>query len=1374
MLTRSWIKFFEGSQPFLLASISQTDLDGIEKDYHQRLDEARRDPSLEGLQLWISYGHAEIIKLLLTWQGQLRQQEISVTSKLDALIVNQLRDHFKAYIALLNGANRWYYTGQYDFNPLIDIAVWDLDLIDLYTTDESFYNAGKDGESISTLLNLLDDVFSAFLRVSRQLVELMPDAFDESLNPLLEEHRQTHAPHLGLLFAFLELFNLFQGDLNRISQQHLEFFYQKVLRIKPLPAIPDSVHLLLETAQTVKDPYLVKQGTPLLATSKDNNNADVRFETDNEIIVDKAQVKELKTLYLNPVQVGGKPFVEGLYVAPVADSMDGQGVAFPDPKVVQWPTLGRKESPRQFPGKEIGEPYPPARLGWIFASPVLLLNEGKRTITITIQGIHDKNRINSLEGPGKERVLEKLSKLIADSMGISFSGKEKWIAPSIKPEIQIDGLDTDNLTITIKATLDDDLPPVVFLDKEAWKVKENDYRPDLPSVRVLLNPEFFIDEKAGNVQSKCGLQIDPPSTGSVSLYYYLRELRITDTQINVEVCGVKNLIVQNDENLQDVNNPIYPFGTRPNIPDFSIINREEIEEGKLLTGPNFYIGSQEVLLKNWQDVSVNIRWKDKPDNLDKYYAAYGYSEIDPVKKTFERNFGLRIGALTDKIWHEGLHPRELFKSDPAKERSCSPVISDKPDPDKPDKEAQHILIQRTDIDPELIVPSVDEFKKPFTELTVDTRFGFLRFTLENQDFLHKDYPIVLARQMMALGKYPTEFIINATYLRTTEGDVFGFTNPAEEVKKFEAAIQLARKKSKGASDAIDETIDALNPIDIPDDPTPDDADLIRIKENNTSEKTLITKREIDATKDAISDLNKAKKELFKFLGGINEWRRNPEKIKVLIPQEPYTPVIKEISVDYRAVASVCDIDLVHLYPFERTYKNESLHSNKDGKCVCLSPTLLPTFTDEGTLYIGLSDLRPNGTLNLLFQLAENTADSELDKVEVHWSYLLHNEWKTLNPLTNILADGTDGLTRSGIIKIAVPYDIPPVISDEFPDPKATILPPNRYWLRASVRCNARAIANTIGIHTQAVRATFVPTPANDTNRLSEALPAESISKLLEADSSISTIQQPYASFGGKPAEQTNNLYRRIGEQLRHKGRAISLFDYERLALEAFPTLFRAKCITHTLGLPASLQIECSTSNAQTPTKNASDKTCQTGPFCQDLEIAPGFVLVAVIPHVGQLQTNERYEPRVPVGVLNEIESLLKQKASPFVRLKAMNPRYEKVDVEISVRFCDGLDRTFYEKKLNEDIRLFFSPWVTGDTTRLAFGLSVRYSDLVQFVEKLSYVDYITNLSLTHQEISTSGKKNKASGKEIKPLTARSILTAGVILVTKDPNQPLCS
>ena len=48
-------------------------------------------------------------------------------------------------------------------------------------------------------------------------------------------------------------------------------------------------------------------------------------------------------------------------------------------------------------------------------------------------------------------------------------------------------------------------------------------------------------------------------------------------------------------------------------------------------------------------------------------------------------------------------------------------------------------------------------------------------------------------------------------------------------------------------------------------------------------------------------------------------------------------------------------------------------------------------------------------------------------------------------------------------------------------------------------------------------------------------------------------------LSGRPAEDRQSLLTRPSARLRHKQRAASPWDYERLVLEAFPHVFKVKC-----------------------------------------------------------------------------------------------------------------------------------------------------------------------------------------------------------------------
>jgi len=218
---------------------------------------------------------------------------------------------------------------------------------------------------------------------------------EQSLVPLKEELQKQHTPHLGLLFAFLKLFTYLQNDLNSYTKKHLDFFYQRVLRIKPREAEPDKAHIIFEIQKQL-DKYLLKKGLSL-KDGKDDKKAEIFFALDDEIVVNKAQVTDKRTLFLNHTTVYDTTYVEGVYMAPDATKADGVDKDFKaDPK--NFPTLGAKQSKYVLPETKLFKPYPNARIGFILASQVLLLTEGKRTVNIFLSCEYEDNLCATVSG----------------------------------------------------------------------------------------------------------------------------------------------------------------------------------------------------------------------------------------------------------------------------------------------------------------------------------------------------------------------------------------------------------------------------------------------------------------------------------------------------------------------------------------------------------------------------------------------------------------------------------------------------------------------------------------------------------------------------------------------------------------------------------------------------------------------------------------------------------------------------------------------------------------------------------------------------------------------------------------------------------------
>jgi hypothetical protein len=462
---------------------------------------------------------------------------------------------------------------------------------------------------------------------------------------------------------------------------------------------------------------------------------------------------------------------------------------------------------------------------------------------------------------------------------------------------------------------------------------------------------------------------------------------------------------------------------------------------------------------------------------------------------------------------------------------------------------------------------------------------------------------------------------------------------------------------------------------------------------------------------------------------------NPEAV---IPNEPFTPVIQSVYLNYVAIASSLDCELFHLYPFEGV----AAIALKD------TPLLIPPFTQkgshEGELLIGLADLNPPTGLPLLFQVAEETADTSLPRLKenaVQWYYLTDNTWKRLET-HQIVSDTTHGLITSGIVHLTIPADISKA--------GTTILDPTLHWIKLSVPALSGTICQILGVHTQAARVTFAD-QGNDPNHFSAPLPAGTITKLVTPNSGVKAIAQPYPSFSGRMPEQPEQYALRISETLRHKGRAITIFDYERLVLDRFPEIYKVRCINHGR-INSQNQLE---------------------------ELGPGAVTLAVIPDLSQRKTTNDLEPRVNVNLLQEIQTYVKSLCSDWVEVYVVNPQYEPIRAQFQVRFKPLYEANFgyYQRQLDRAIVGFLSPWTINSGTEIHFGGKVYRSSILNFVEEQSYVEHVIDFKMhqgTQQDL-----------REIIASTARSILVSAPVtatgmshmiepILTYPPNQSLVS
>ncbi|WDE09533.1 hypothetical protein [Thalassomonas haliotis] len=1043
-----------------------------------------------------------------------------------------------------------------------------------------------------------------FLQAQNQLIQAAPGYLFHLIH-----HNENHKPHIALFIAFTRLYKFAQIHINSLTGKHLDFYYRDILGFTPLPATKDRVHLLFELAKAPKH-HKLEQGT-LFNAGFDGDGKAVHYALNNELVVNKAAIKEsgdIKSVFID--NSPGMP----VFSADVANSSDGKGKAFTNPEP-RWKPFGQSQLVNGELKSAETRSGETAELGFAISSPLLDLREGERTINLKLYvSIPNSQTAPLLLSP--------------ELIKVHLSGEKQWL----EAEITAFNQQSDHLALTVKLSVEQGA--VTPFDGQI--LTGRDYQSRFPVMQVMLRhaqesaqesaqetlklataqkninqtsvgPATSTRENSAKQstakQSQASANLASSSQNKIFAYQALKAIELTGLILDVDVTGVKNLIVQSDLGVLDANKPFLPFGPKP-----------------VLTGA-FYIGCDEAFRKPLISASLRARWQGAPASFTEHYKAY-YDDILPAQPA----------------------------KDPADKSGNTTVF----------------------------ITEAIEAESKINEANIKAKVSILK----NYGWEEKQSGLVL----------------------------FNKTDTGKENN----SVDTSELPQYGLSIQLNAGTNTNEPL------MPQAADLDTLANFHNSLAQGFIKLTLSGPLDVLGHKRYSRVYSKRVVQQIN----HPEL--TLIPNEPYTPVLQDISLNYKAAISAAvnqlgaetELYFYHVYPFGSSLAKpggSAVTSNSTATTASLLP-LMPRFVTEedgqlkqnrGEMYIGLSDTRLPQLVTLFFQVAEGSADPRFNKETIHWSVLTDNQWQELTS-KEVIADSTNAFNTSGIVTITLPGEI---------NDNNTLLPPGKTWLRAAVLEQPTAVCDLITISTQAGEASF----SDDNNHqefLASPLPANTISKLKIKQSDIKGISQPYTAVEGKAGENNNRFNTRVAERLRHKDRAITLWDYEHLVLQAFDDIYKAKCINH--------------SSYLFPKKETKDS--------QSLltsEFAPGYVTVVVIADLSNKNAIDPLEPRASLDKLDKIKSFLQQRMTPWAaeKLRVLNPMYEAIQLEFNVTFRSGFDPGLYTETLNQDLMEFLSPWAFAGNTRaeIHFGGKIHRSVLVNFIEQREYVDYLSEVKM-HQHL----------------------------------------
>ena len=378
----------------------------------------------------------------------------------------------------------------------------------------------------------------------------------EEIDLLLDNPDGKVTPHLALFLSFLRLYESGPKRLiNEFTTRHLAFYYKDVLRLTKKAEEPDHVHLVIEPRKN--SPSFLLDQSNLFSAGKDGKGKELIYKPVRDTVIGYAGIESLRSVFYQQEGKGS------IHHAPVANSLDGMGEKLPAEDTA-WHAFGK-------PG------LPLLETGFAFASPVLRMKEGNRSIELEIQ-------LDSLGEAYPEEVMMK------NLFEVHLTGEKGWIGPlSVSPEWKETGL------LLIKLSIPSTEKAIV------------DYQPSLHGGRYTAT--------APVIQLALNQQTDENIIG----YNDLKDLVIRKASIQVNVTGIRQLELENDLGKLDPKKPFAPFGQQATA------------------GSSLKIGCEEALSKNLTAISLALEWKNPPANLGTHYQAYGMG-ISNSSFTMSSNF----------------------------------------------------------------------------------------------------------------------------------------------------------------------------------------------------------------------------------------------------------------------------------------------------------------------------------------------------------------------------------------------------------------------------------------------------------------------------------------------------------------------------------------------------------------------------------------------------------------------------------------------------------------------------------------------------------------------------------------------------------------
>lgn len=222
-------------------------------------------------------------------------------------------------------------------------------------------------------------------------------------------------------------------------------------------------------------------------------------------------------------------------------------------------------------------------------------------------------------------------------------------------------------------------------------------------------------------------------------------------------------------------------------------------------------------------------------------------------------------------------------------------------------------------------------------------------------------------------------------------------------------------------------------------------------------------------------------------------------------------------------------------------------------------------------------------------------------------------------------------------------------------------------------------------------------------------PAQSIKQLVSAVPYVQKVVNWVPAVGGSDSEPIDAVLERGPREVRHRGRAVTIEDFEDLALRASREVARTRCVP-----------QCNLANDPNATRRR-----------------PGLISVIVVPR------SIDSKPVPSVDLLEHVKGYLDARRLATAELVVVSPEYVRVDVEAEIVVNRPEEASFVEQKVEAALKSYLHPLWGGPTrSGWEFGRLPRRSDLYVLIERIPGVSHIQNLGLTIMSEHPGAEKSK--------------------------------